>query len=333
MRRYYGPIRRGRRWYALVYDDVTRRRTQLSLHTDRVTVARKILENMRVEEFLRPTGTLARVLTTAARAAEQWIAELHRTAAASTIQMAERCISRVLTAVGAGIRLGDIGPEHVRSYLADRAETVAASTANTERRLLSWWLSWCERQGLLERNPVHAVAPAPEADREVRALAPDEEVRLLATVDRMGSPVDLFARLGLWTGLRRAALSALRWEWLDLEDGMLHVPAEAQKGHKSLVVPLDPRAVAILRDRRAAVEGTLFPVQGDRLYRLLMRAYARAGIAGASTHTLRATFYSRLLEKGVAPEVAARLMGHSGISVGLKCYRAIRPDELRKAFD
>lgn len=332
MLRYYGPVRRGRVYYALLYDDCTRRRTQRSLHTGRLSVARQIIERMRAEELLRPRGALAQVVLDASEAAERWLGDLRRSSAPGTIRIAERCVRGVLAHVGRSIRLREIESEHIRGCLASAAANLRPSTLNLHRRVLSWWLGWCERQGLVDRNPVRAVAAVREVPRAVRALTPDEESRLLVTVARMGDPVDLFARLGLWTGLRRAALAALRWEWLDLEDGMIHVPAEAQKGGKALRVPMDPRACAVLRERRSAVEGLVFARSAYTLAEMLGRAYARAGISGATVHTLRKTFYSRLLERGARPEVAQRLMGHTGIRVGLTHYLDVRTDELRQAF-
>jgi integrase/recombinase XerD len=53
----------------------------------------------------------------------------------------------------------------------------------------------------------------------------------------------------------------------------------------------------------------------NALQRLFNQLYKQAGIVGASSHSGRRTFATRLIERGVDIKAVSRLMGHSSISM------------------
>ena len=52
----------------------------------------------------------------------------------------------------------------------------------------------------------------------------------------------------------------------------------------------------------------------------------KAGITGASIHSIRHTYATRLFEKGVAPKTVSELLGHKNVSHTLDVYTHVLPD-------
>ena len=52
-----------------------------------------------------------------------------------------------------------------------------------------------------------------------------------------------------------------------------------------------------------------------RAYQLFSQLYKQAGIIGASSHSGRRSFATKLIERGVDIKAVSRLMGHASISM------------------
>ena len=67
-------------------------------------------------------------------------------------------------------------------------------------------------------------------------------------------------------------------------------------------------------------------------YKELMKIYRRVGIEGANLHTLRHTFASHVIMKGVDPRTVQEYMGHSTIQVTEK-YSHLSKSHKREAIN
>lgn len=199
------------------------------------------------------------------------------------------------------------------------------------RVLISCW-RWFVGMGFADRVVPLGVASRREVKREPRCLSEGEENALILQLeDRMK---DLMV-VAIETGLRQACATNLRASWV--RDGWLEVPGDSTKPGRDLRVPLSARAQqAIARAlSRVALEGRpggrVFPFS-TQLVRLRFRQAAdRCGLYGLRFHDLRATFVSRLRERGVRLEVAARLAGHSDPKVTLRHYAAVSEKDMKEA--
>jgi integrase/recombinase XerD len=100
----------------------------------------------------------------------------------------------------------------------------------------------------------------------------------------------------------------LRLRDIDFEQGVIHVRKTKDKEERT--IPLTKRAVEILR------------LVGDDIFSSLMKAYAShqfksfctsAELEGFKPHSLRRTFATELVERGVDIMVVGKLHGHSDI--------------------
>jgi integrase len=121
------------------------------------------------------------------------------------------------------------------------------------------------------------------------------------------------------TGSRIGVIFSLRWQHVDLEKGLINM--FSQKAQKVCVVPIN-------RDVRRILEFWLLGTKNEFVFYNqktgepfvdldagLQLACEKAEISGVTWHTLRHTFASRLLERGVDIMTVKELKGHSSVTV------------------
>jgi integrase/recombinase XerD len=154
---------------------------------------------------------------------------------------------------------------------------------------------------------------------------------------------------GHWSGMRVGEIAALRIEdVLDVNMQVkpeIHLVAAQTKGKAGRTVLVSER----LRKELTAYAKTLnskdmtaafFPTQKEpkrgftpnTLAQHLMYIYRRAGIDGASSHSMRRTFITNLAAKGVGVRVLMSLAGHRNIST-TQAYIDVNDEMKRKAIE
>ncbi|HOC43782.1 MAG TPA: tyrosine-type recombinase/integrase [Thermoanaerobaculales bacterium] len=170
-------------------------------------------------------------------------------------------------------------------------------------------------------NPCAGIRRTAETPRN-RPLQPAELDRLLEALDAAQDRDAADAvRLMLFTGLRVRNVLGLRWQWINLRDGILRVPASAFKTKRVHTIPLPSQAVRVLKLRRRQQrhEGRsvwVFPGDSAKGHLDTIRgAWGRIGkaakIEGAQLRDCRHTFATVAGAAGVPYEVIAHLLGHS----------------------
>jgi integrase len=257
----------------------------------------------------------------------------------------------------------------VRVFEDDLAPTRSPAMVRKARGSLGAILADAQERGLVGQNVVRAVRARRRRGKDARAdkrqkgklkigvdiPSPDEIRAIVAHLDGRWRPLLLTA---IFTGLRASELRGLRWEDVDLADGVLHVRQRAdcfnaigrpksEAGERT--VPLLPMLVSTLRAHRlAGPKGTLdlvFPngagnVESHQniVQRGLQPAEIAAGVfteAGAAKysglHALRHFYASWCINRRVdgglelpLKLVQARL-GHASIQMTADCYGHLFP--------
>src|ERR1700674_766566 len=126
---------------------------------------------------------------------------------------------------------------------------------------------------------------------------------------------------GLWSSTHRA-VSSLKWESVDLEKNLLTVFAE--KTHKIRPVPINSEARRVLEfwTLGRKTEFVFYNHETGKpfvdLKTGLALACRKTEIEGVTWHTLRHTFASRLLNRGVDIVTVQQLLGHSTVVVTMR---------------
>lgn len=159
----------------------------------------------------------------------------------------------------------------------------------------------------------------------------------LEAVKSSSAPFSLFAKLCLYSGLRRGEVLALRYEDIDKAHHCIHITKAVEfVGNNPRIKPPKTKAGyrdAILLDVLAAQipkgKGYIFCREdGSLLSKIMFRdrwaEYCQAIGHDITAHQLRHGFATILFEAGVEDKDAQELMGHSSIAVTRDIYTHIR---------
>jgi len=227
--------------------------------------------------------------------------------------------------------LSAISSAMVATWRDELAKTLAAQTVVHYLAVLSRLYDAAQRDfgiPLPLGNPVDNVRRPALNNARDRRLDADEEVRLLAALERSRSrwlkPAVLLA---LETAMRRGELLQLRWADIDLVRQVAHLPDT--KNGTSRDVPLTSKAVALLQALPRSIGGRVLPASETALTEGFQRAAAKAGLVDFHFHDLRHEATSRLAEKlGNVLELAS-VTGHKDLRM-LKRYYHPRAEDLAR---
>ena len=210
------------------------------------------------------------------------------------------------------------------------------ATINRHFAFLRHVLMLAVKDGKLSQNPMSGLKFFPEMKR-TRFLTGDELERLRGVMPESDWKLVAFA---IETGLRRGEQFRLRWDQVDLENGILTLPLP--KGGKTRHVPLSDEAKAILRSFDSFLRSAwVFPGLRDVTEPMDSRAFLRrsfepclrkAGIVGVCWHSLRHTAASRRVMAGVDLVSVKEILGHRDIQTTLR-YAHLAPGHLRDAVN
>ncbi|MCP5151988.1 MAG: site-specific integrase [Chromatiales bacterium] len=219
----------------------------------------------------------------------------------------------------------------IAAYRDERLATVTPGTVKREIVILGHLFETARKEwGIHVENPVRMIrAPASPRPRE-RRFEGDEEARLLDACGQSRNPFLVpVVRLALETAMRRGELVGLRWEHVDLDRRVAHLPDT--KNGESRSVPLSSVAVDTLRPLEPhPAEGAVFPDLTTEAVKLAFaRALRRAEIEGLRFHDLRHEATSRLFERGLNIMEVSAITGHKDLSM-LKRYTHLRAEDLAR---
>lgn len=177
----------------------------------------------------------------------------------------------------------------------------------------------------------------------LRYLSIDEEKRLLKALqptyekflEDQQSNYD-FVLFLLDTGCRYSEACNIRWNDIDLQKKTVNI-FRPKVGNES-VLHLSDRLTATLKarfNRRGGTNPYVFTAKDDGPRKTstvaIKKAFKRAGITGATVHTLRHTFASRMVQNGLSLYEVSRLLGHSSITTTMIYAHLEQTDVAEKA--
>jgi integrase len=202
------------------------------------------------------------------------------------------------------------------------------------------------KRGLVAVNPtVGLELPAPQGTRD-RIASPAEAARLLEALEAWPSTerdVALWAT-ALYAGLRRGELQGLRFEDVELGEGVIRVErswdevegvpiaTKSRAGRRTVPLPaVLRRYLAAHHLRTPHREGLMFarpsgePFIASNLRARALTAWKQAGIAPIGLHEARHTYASLMIAAGVNAKALTSYMGHSSITVTFDRYGHLMP--------
>ena len=242
--------------------------------------------------------------------------------------------------------LGTVDTQHLRGFAANEARQ-GLSPRSIQRRLsaLRKLFGFMTEQGLIKTNPAIDLR-APRVRRKLpRTLDPDQVLKLL---DLPGdAPLDVRDRalleLCYSSGLRVSELAAVRWDRLDLDQGLLRVIG---KGDKERIVPVGRHAIQALLAWRL-LQDELPGDPPDLVFTTLknnamtvraiqkrfdLRARQQGLGQSVHPHQLRHSFASHILESSGDLRAVQELLGHANLST-TQIYTHLDFQHLAEVYD
>ncbi len=290
--------------------------------------ARSIERDLDQGTFLPST---AAERTTVAEAVDRYVKEIMpRLAKGGKASMS--VLSRLKTELGS-LSLALLDASHISAYREKMLKRYSLQTVRHDLGFLNRILKCCQIDwGIhLPRGlPTALVRMPPQPRSRDRRLCEGEEEKLLAVAGEYGDGqiADMIA-FALETAMRRTELASIHAEHVDW--GKKYVLLPKTKTGEPRRVPLSPRALQILRDRKRDI-GPLWDLRPDSISQAFVRVCAAAGIEDLRFHDLRHEATSRLFELGFNMMEVAAFTGHKSLAM-LKRYTHLRPEDLAQKLE
>ena len=270
------------------------------------------------------------------------------------------CNKHVMPKLG-NKRLVDIRPQHLQRLYAEKAESgLSNRTVQLIHVTLHKALKNAVKTGLLVRNAAESV-DTPKIQRREMHVMSETDLHLFLEYAK-DSPYYTFFYVGLFTGMRRDELLALRWSDFDLELCQIYVNRSMQyiRGYdkKSRIIfrepktaksrrliALSPSTVITLREHKVketelrrslgyalpSDEDLVFshydgsPLLPNSVTHAWIKLVRRCGLHGIRLHDARHPHASLLLKQGVHPKIVQERLGHGSIQITLDTYSHVAP--------
>lgn len=210
------------------------------------------------------------------------------------------------------LKLSQIGRDDVRRIHAAATKKSPAS-ANRAVAIVSSVYNYAidELEVYTGANPAAKIKKNYEAPRE-RFVQSDELPRIFAAMEV--DPLGDFFLLALLTGARRSNVQAMRWDEINLDEGIWRIPLT--KNGTSQNVTLSPEAAIVLSNRKKSTTSPfVFPGTGASGHLMEpKRAWARilkhAGLEDLRIHDLRRTLGSWQAKTGASLTIIGKSLNH-----------------------
>lgn len=261
------------------------------------------------------------------------------------------------------IKLDKLSPHHIhRFYLEKAQEGLSGSYIRAMYSVLSKTLGAAERWGLIKKNAASLVAPPKTSERKMNVWTVDEVQQFLKASKNRKFYIAYV--LAVYTGMRRGEILGLKWEDLDLDQGIIHVQRTLYKSNKKIIfqepktrgskrsIVISPYVIDELKKHRARQNEMRLklgpgyqdhglvvcnwngnPVDPVDLARDFNMAIKIAGVSRIRFHDLRHTHATILLQIGEHPKVVSERLGHSSVTITLDTYSHVLPNMQKKLAD
>ena len=223
---------------------------------------------------------------------------------------------------------------------------------------------------IIAKNPAEYITLPKIEPKEMRVLTRQEQMRLLETAKRSNSRYTILLYLALCTGMREGEISALTWNDIDFDRGIISVnktlmrvqkkdgagteikitPPKSQKSDR--VIPMQRFLITELKKyyARIAAEKLLVGsaynnkmyvvcnelggfIEPRQIQKIFKTFTAAAELENVNFHALRHTFATRAVESGMDIKTLSTLLGHADIQTTLNRYAHTTDEHARNEIN
>ena len=206
--------------------------------------------------------------------------------------------------------LSAITAQQIAHVLDELADNTPGQACHVHSRIKTFF-RWAHTRNLISLNPIeHLPPPAKQTSRD-RILTDKELVAIYSAAKSVKDSFGYISRIAIHTGLRRANIAELEWDWIT--GNLLTIPASAMKSEQPFILPnlIQP----ILKEIPRAHARYVFPSDAGTPFsafsknKLILERLS--GITDWTLHDCRRTFRSKLSEwRCCSPDIAELLLAH-----------------------
>lgn len=284
--------------------------------------------------------------------ANRWL-EAYKGAMASNTQINYESNSNMICAYtyASGVKLGDmlledVKPLHIQEFF-NSLNGYSKATISLRRLTIEQIFNSAVENGLIEKSPVGKM-PKLQGSYEGHKALTREEINAIGKHWK-GHTYGLPAMVMLWAGLRIGEASALKWENVDLNQGIIHVTegrdllkktdGRTKTNASVRDVPIFPQLHVALssvpKDKRTGYVVTT--QDGQPFSRATAPNLCKTFCSFLSkqaeneivftAHDLRTTFATVCYDAGVDVQTTARWMGHSNVNTTMQIYTKLSKEQ------
>ncbi len=237
-------------------------------------------------------------------------------------------------------QIEEMNKEKVLEYIQYRSIKLSPHTVKRDIESLSSLFNWAIDHNFMLKNICSGIKrPKLPEKLPVFFTKWEFEELLNKTIDNDLKDIFIFA---LNTGLRQMELLKLEWNQINLENKMLILDNRNHltKSKKIRSLPLNQSAIKILEKRSQTLNKStvVFTYHNQPINQQFISHKTKKLVRLSKInpmlnfHSLRHTFASWLVQKGVSIYEVSKLLGHADIKT-TQIYAHLRSDDLRNAVD
>jgi integrase len=216
-------------------------------------------------------------------------------------------------------------------------QTLSGKSINEALNVLHQIFKRAFYDGVIDFNPAQRIERYKQEHKEPEPFTKDEITKILAVLE---TPYREFFQFAIWTGLRTGELLALRWQDIDLKNGLAHIRKNITHGKEKepktkgsiRKIELQPQARDALNTIINSEHYDKFRVfidpktqttykYADGLRKYIWKpALNKANVKYRYPYQCRHTFASMMLSNGKNPLWVATQLGHVGLIMLNKVY-------------
>lgn len=207
------------------------------------------------------------------------------------------------------------------------------------------------------RNPMRNTSMPKSETNETEVFNKDERGRLQSYLQNNLNESNLGILLTMYSGLRIGELCALKWNDIDLENGIIRVSKALQRisdksgRGKTKIAITSPKSKTSVRDipiptfildilkweKKSSelyiLSGTSKPMEPRTMQNRFKAILKNCGIRNANFHLLRHTYATVCIESGFNAKTVSELLGHSNVNITLNRYVHSSMETKKKCVD